>query len=392
MGGPSTSVRRSLLRSRQGGDSPAGVLIAAALMFAATAAWRFSNDDALNAIGILYVVPVVLLSVRFGRRAGIAGATVAVALTVLWTQSHAPGHLGPTGYLVRVILLLAIATIFAREVARRQRVERQAEQWFSMSDELCSVANFAGSVTRVNESWTRHLGYTEAELLDTRFLDLCHPDDVERARTELAALSGDASMTAGFEARWLAKGGTWHWLLWSARSDDASIYAAGRDITERKQLEQTLHTLATEDSLTGLPNRRAWNERFHEELARTKRSGNALSVAMLDLDGLKERNDAQGHAAGDRLLKQVAGMWQTALRGIDYLGRVGGDEFAVILPGCDIGDRASVIERLTSAMPPGQSVSVGVATWDGEESAQELLKRADDLLYEAKAARSAQTP
>jgi diguanylate cyclase (GGDEF)-like protein len=149
--------------------------------------------------------------------------------------------------------------------------------------------------------------------------------------------------------------------------------------------------LATEDPLTGLPNRRAWNTRFVEEIARTKRSGQALSVAMLDLDGLKERNDAQGHAAGDRLLKEVAGAWKMALRDVDYLGRVGGDEFAVILPGCGTGDRGTVIERLNGAMPAGQSVSVGVATWNGEESAQELLKRADDLLYEAKAARSANT-
>jgi diguanylate cyclase (GGDEF)-like protein/PAS domain S-box-containing protein len=260
-----------------------------------------------------------------------------------------------------------------------------------MAGELCCVVDLDGSFARINESWTRHLGYTESELLRSRFLDLCHPDDVEPTREELAVLSGASSLTATFEGRWRAKGGSWHWLLWSACSDDGSIYAAAHDITARKELEQTLEALATEDPLTGLPNRRAWNERLIEELVRARRSGEPLSVAMLDLDGLKERNDAQGHAAGDRLLREVADGWKVAVRGVDYLGRLGGDEFAVILPGCGSGDHGTVIERLSGAMPAGQSVSVGVATWSRMESAQEVLKRADDLLYEAKGARPLKT-
>jgi diguanylate cyclase (GGDEF)-like protein/PAS domain S-box-containing protein len=380
-------MRRSRLRARPSASGQAGTLVAAALMFAAIAAWRFSDDDVLDAIGILYLVPIVLLAVRLGTPAGLAGAAVGVTLTVVWARAHAPGHLEPTGYVARAIVLFGIAGIIGREVDKRRRVERQAERWFSMSDELCCVVEPDGSFARINESWMRHLGYTESELFRSRLLDLCHPDDVERPRAELAALSGESNLTATFEGRWRAKGGSWHWLLWSACSDDGSIYAAAHDITARKQLEQTLQALATEDPLTGLPNRRAWNKRCIEEIGRARRSGEALSVAMLDLDGLKERNDAQGHAAGDRLLKEVAGCWQIALRDVDYLGRLGGDEFAVILPGCGSEDHGVVIERLSGAMPAGQSVSVGVAAWNGEESAQEVLKRADDLLYEAKAAR-----
>jgi diguanylate cyclase (GGDEF)-like protein/PAS domain S-box-containing protein len=376
------SMRRSRVRA----------LVVAALMFAAIAAWRFSDDDVLDAIGILYLVPIVLLAVRVGTWAGIAGAALGVALTVVWARGHAPGHLEPTGYVVRAAVLFGIAGIIGREVDKRRRVERQAERWFSMSDELWCVVEPDGSFVRINESWTRHLGYTESDLLGRRFLDLCHPDDVERIRPDVVALSVEPSLTATFEGRWRAKGGGWHWLLWSACSDDGSISAAARDITERKQLEQTLHTLATEDPLTGLPNRRAWNEQLVEEFARARRSGEPLSVAMLDLDGLKERNDAQGHAAGDRLLKEVAGSWQVVLREVDYLGRLGGDEFAVILPGCGGGDHGEVIERLSGAMPAGQSVSVGVAIWDGRESAEEMLKRADDLLYAAKAARQLNIP
>jgi diguanylate cyclase (GGDEF)-like protein/PAS domain S-box-containing protein len=380
-------VARNVLRARGVLGGHARVVVVAALMFAAIAAWRFADDDVLDPVGILYFVPIVLLAVRVGTWAGIAGAALGVALTVAWARGHAPGHLGPTGYVVRAVVLFGIAAIVGREVDKRRRVERQAERWFSMSDELWCVLDLDGSFARVNESWARHLGYAEPELLRRRFLDLCHPDDVERIAADVVALSGETSRTATFEGRWRAKGGDWHWLLWSACSDDGSISAAARDITERKQLEETLQTLAAEDPLTGLPNRRAWDKRLMEELARARRSGQTLSVAMLDLDGLKERNDAQGHAAGDRLLEEVAACWQLALRDIDYLGRLGGDEFAVILPGCGSGDHGAVIDRLSGAMPAGQSVSVGVATWDGEESAEEVLERADDVLYEAKAAR-----
>lgn len=381
-------MRQNLLRARPPANSPARTLLVVAMMFVAIATWRFSDDDLLNAIGILYVMPIALLAVRFGTWGGVAGAAVALTVTVVWARARAPAYLESTGYLVRVVVLLAIAVIVGQQVQRRHRVERQAERWFSMSDELCCVANFDGYFTRVNESWTRHLGYTESELLGKPYLDFCHPDDVVRTRAEMATLSRESCMTVSFENRCRAEDGSWHWLLWSARSDGGGIYAAARDITERKQLEQTLQTLATEDALTGLPNRRAWNQRFIEELARAARSGESLSVAMLDLDKLKELNDSQGHAAGDRLLKDVAGAWRWALRDVDYLGRVGGDEFAAILPGCDSDDRATtVIERLQRVMPEGHRVSVGVATWNGEESAQDLLERADELLYEAKAAR-----
>jgi diguanylate cyclase (GGDEF)-like protein/PAS domain S-box-containing protein len=384
-----TSMRQTFLRARTWADSPTGTLLVVAIMFAATAAWRFADNDLLDAIGILYTVPIALLAVRFGTRAGVAGVVVAVGITLVWGAMHSPAHLEPTGYMTRLVALCVVAAIVGRQMQQRARVERQAERWFSLSDDLCCVAGFDGYFTRVNESWTRHLGYTESELLQRPYLDLCHPDDVDRMRAEMAGLSGEPRMTVGFEARWRAQDGSWHWLLWSARSDGGSIYAAARDITERKQLEQTLETLATEDALTGLPNRRAWNERFVEALARAARSGESLSVAMLDVDKLKELNDSEGHAAGDRLLKETAGAWRWALRDVDYLGRLGGDEFAAILPGCGPGDRATVIERLQAAMPEGQFVSVGVATWDGLESAQELLKRADDLLYGAKGARAA---
>lgn len=153
---------------------------------------------------------------------------------------------------------------------------------------------------------------------------------------------------------------------------------------ERVGLLAELETIARTDELTGLPNRRAWQEELPREVARASRSGHTLCVAMLDLDHFKRYNDDRGHQTGDRLLKQVAGAWSDELRPSDLLARYGGEEFALALPSCPTDEALLVVERLRSAMPDGQTCSAGIAIWDCEESAAELLGRADDALYRAK--------
>jgi diguanylate cyclase (GGDEF)-like protein len=105
---------------------------------------------------------------------------------------------------------------------------------------------------------------------------------------------------------------------------------------------------------------------------------------MLDLDHFKDYNDERGHQAGDRLLKQSAAAWATELRASDTLARYGGEEFTVALPGCTITNAKALVERLREVMPGGQTVSAGVACWNGRESAEELVGRADAALYQAK--------
>ena len=150
-------------------------------------------------------------------------------------------------------------------------------------------------------------------------------------------------------------------------------------------LVSVLRANAREDVLTGLANRRMWDERLEEEMERSVRSGTALSVVMVDLDGFKAVNDAGGHEAGDRLLQDLARAWQAAVRGGgDFLARLGGDEFGLLAPGSDeIGARA-LAKRLAEAIPQGVSASVGVATWDRTEGASDLLRRADQDMYRNK--------
>jgi diguanylate cyclase (GGDEF)-like protein len=141
---------------------------------------------------------------------------------------------------------------------------------------------------------------------------------------------------------------------------------------------------ACRDPLTGLLNRRGWEDALSAEMARAARSHEPLSMLMLDLDGLKTFNDTAGHQAGDELLQSSARHWQSCLRPSDVLARYGGDEFAVLLTGCDESGALLVAQALLADMPAGGSCSAGVAQWDGLESASRVVARADAALYHGK--------
>jgi diguanylate cyclase (GGDEF)-like protein len=151
------------------------------------------------------------------------------------------------------------------------------------------------------------------------------------------------------------------------------------------RLNGRLRTQASVDPLTGVANRRAWEAEATRGLARAARTGEPLTVAILDLDGFKAVNDRDGHGAGDRLLRQVATAWRTRLRTSDLLGRYGGDEFVLCLPGTDASTAVDVLQRLDGGLPVGWSV--GTATAHRGDSLTELLRRADVRLYEGKRAR-----
>ncbi|GHJ47766.1 hypothetical protein Cs7R123_51080 [Catellatospora sp. TT07R-123] len=154
-----------------------------------------------------------------------------------------------------------------------------------------------------------------------------------------------------------------------------------------RRLEQqatTIRAMSHTDDLTGLPNRRAWVIELPRAIERARRDGVPLSVAMLDMDHFKLFNDTHGHPAGDRLLTAAGAAWQQRLREVDYLARYGGEEFLVLLPDADGVRAGQVVDRLRSSTPLGQTFSAGVATWDGRETSDELVARADSALYTAK--------
>jgi diguanylate cyclase (GGDEF)-like protein len=145
-----------------------------------------------------------------------------------------------------------------------------------------------------------------------------------------------------------------------------------------------LAALAHNDALTGVPNRRAWELELPREMARVRRTGGRLYVALVDLDHFKRYNDRHGHQAGDRLLREATAAWQTRMRRTDLLARYGGEEFAVLLRDCTPIQAVMVLDDLRAVMPAGQRFSAGVAEWDGHEGPERLVGRADRALYEAK--------
>jgi len=154
---------------------------------------------------------------------------------------------------------------------------------------------------------------------------------------------------------------------------------------QRRAAMHRLASAALNDVLTGVPNRRAFDAELPRAIARAARTGEPLALATMDLNGFKALNDRDGHAAGDRVLKEVAAAWQNALRTTDLLARIGGDEFVALLPMCGRGDMEVVAERLRGAVTHGPGSGLGIVQWDGAESATELVRRADEALYADKA-------
>jgi len=177
----------------------------------------------------------------------------------------------------------------------------------------------------------------------------------------------------------------WAWLR-------ARLLAASRVVDMQRQLER----LATTDSLTGALNRGRFMARAADEVMRSLRYGRALSAIMLDIDHFKKINDTHGHATGDEAIRSVVRVCRSLVRGADILGRLGGEEFAILLPETPPQGAVLLAERLRRALAvtevriPGGvgvtfTVSVGVsALRPGEEAVSALLARADEALYRAK--------
>jgi len=148
-------------------------------------------------------------------------------------------------------------------------------------------------------------------------------------------------------------------------------------------LYQRVGRMARTDPLTGVLNRRVWDQELPRELARAARSGQPLCMALIDMDRFKLFNDQHGHQAGDRLLKAAGAAWWASLRKTDLLVRYGGEEFAV-LPDCALDHAMEIAERLRTTLSEG-TCSIGVAEWVRDETVDELVRRADQALYAAKA-------
>lgn len=355
----------------------------------------YESGIAAGQYGTIFVWSTLIASYFFPRRVAIAHLAwlLLVYGIALLSVPSTVGYSPLTRWIFSLVSLGVVMALTTEIVARRARADERARRFFELSRDMLCTANMDGYFVELNDAWTAHLGYSIGELRAIPFIERVHLDDRKRTEAEAAALFEGAG-TSNFENRYLAKDGSWHWLRWSSQlsPNESLIYARATDVTELKRIEGEREELlgkvkdmATHDSLTGLSNRRMLEEQLPREMARARRSGMPLCVAIIDIDHFKAYNDTHGHLAGDEVLRECARAWDGALRGEDTIVRFGGEEFLVLLPDTEPEEAAEVVERLRERTPMGQTCSAGLASWDFVESADDLLGRADATLYLAKA-------
>ena len=253
-----------------------------------------------------------------------------------------------------------------------------------------------GKYLDVNIQLAKILGYEPDEMIGKPLINFVAPEDREKVIANIR--SGTES---NIEHEMLRKDGTR--VLVEAHGQ--TIVQGGipmrltafRDITERKLFEAELKRQAHIDHLTGVSNRGYFMVQAEQELSRAQRYDNPLSLFMLDIDFFKKVNDSHGHKVGDLVLIKLADICRQTLREMDIIGRVGGEEFVILLPETDLIEATKVAERLRefiekskvpleSGLPLHFTVSIGVTSMvSKEENLDELLNLADKALYEAKA-------
>jgi diguanylate cyclase (GGDEF)-like protein/PAS domain S-box-containing protein len=262
---------------------------------------------------------------------------------------------------------------------------------FEMTSDLLATISLDGRFTLLNPAWEQLLGWSRAELLERPIQELIHPDDVEQTTAAMLTHDGGLANLENLTNRYRHRDGSWRWLLWSARRDGDTWYAAAKDVTDRMLLErQALH-----DPLTRLPNRLLLMDRARQALARLYRSNGVVAVLFIDLDKFKAVNDNLGHEAGDRLLIMVSERLAELMRDSDTVARLGGDEFVVLAEDIDgdsealaLGER--VLRALEVPFPLGSAeasvlASVGISvSRDPNGDPESMLREADVAMYRAK--------
>lgn len=296
--------------------------------------------------------------------------------------------------------------LFLEDITRAKQAEERlhlAGTLFEQASEAFAITDLNGCILRVNEAFTQVTGYP--------------PDEVVGRHIELLKPGCDEASFNTVISREVVAEGRWRGELWSRTRDGRDIPVGATvttvrdaggapqfyvcmffDISPIKEHERRLLHVARHDALTGLPNRIALAERLREAMQEARTTGRMLAVAAFDLDDFKSINDQRGKAASDSLLMNIASRMKQLLRDGDMLARPGGDEFVVVLTGLSGPESAgAAMKRLLQAVADAQrgglgglqvSATAGVAFYpqDEEVDADQLLRQADQAMYEAKLA------
>ncbi|QTN48480.1 EAL domain-containing protein [Ectopseudomonas mendocina] len=294
-----------------------------------------------------------------------------------------------------------------RDISQQRRAEkdlRMAATVFEHSTAAILVTDPAGYIVQVNKAFSRVSGYSAGQVLDQ--LPGMLTADRQQA-THMQYILGQLNQRGSWEGEvWLKRKGGENFPAWvgitavhDEEGDLVSYVCFFSDISERKASEQRIHRLAYYDALTHLPNRTLFQDRLHSALQHAERHNEWVVLMFLDLDRFKPINDSLGHAAGDRMLKDVAVRLSACVDGDDTVARMGGDEFTLLLQPRATREGAlnraiHVAEQILSSLArpfvlEGReffvtaSIGIALAPQDGNELSQ-LMKNADTAMYHAK--------
>ena len=315
---------------------------------------------------------------------------------------------------------IAVMRMAMTDITERKRAEdsmREQEEFFRMIaeniEDFIAVLDLEGRRIYNSPSYAK-LFYDIKNMKGTDSFAEVHPEDREQVKR---VFKETVEYGTGLQTEYrfvLADGSIRHMesrggLIRNRQGQASRVVVISRDITERKQAEEKIHNQAFYDSLTQLPNRRMLDDRMHHEMAASKRSGRYCALMFLDLDNFKPLNDLYGHAVGDMLLIEVAQRISSCVREMDTVARFGGDEFVVMLSEMDVDKESSTAQarivaekiRIILAKPYVLTIkvkgnteikfehhctsSIGVVMFINHEySPEELIKRADREMYQAK--------
>ena len=306
----------------------------------------------------------------------------------------------------RVIGVVVIATDISDLIATQELLEEAEGRYRTLVEQLPAVSYIAepgakGTWQYVSPQLERMLGFSQEEWTadPTLWARRIHPEDRDRVLEE-EERDSILGVPLASEYRMITKDGRVIWVrdegvLRAEPGERIHYEGMLTNVTERKSFESQLQFLADHDPLTGLFNRRRFVQELDLEIKLMRRDGHPSSLLMLDVDGLKQVNDAMGHQAGDALVRQTAEVLRDRLRGTDSVGRLGGDEFAVLLRGSRVNEAAAVAqvlldrfrgrEQVASAEPIRPTISIGLTSLRRNfTGADEAIGAADRAMYEAK--------
>lgn len=329
---------------------------------------------------------------REGETSGAAYVVVAgtVTITMLVRGARVEVAERDAGAFLGEISLLSdvphTATVAAKTAVRALRISR-ADCAAVISANPAALLSIIGTLGRRLYRATvplAYLSFTASALVEGRF-DPAILEDIEERQDEIGHFTGIFDSMARYVSERTSK--------LEATVEERTQHL-NQEIARRQELEDELRALASIDGLTGINNRRHFLELGEKELERAQRYDHPVALMMMDIDHFKRVNDTYGHAAGDEVLKQLAATCAENIRGVDILGRLGGEEFAVVLPECGIEAAGHAAERLRQTLakievPSEQgiisfTISIGVVARERGEGLTAALDRADKAMYAAK--------